>query len=209
MSELSVGTLSGLAANSYEVGIASGSTLDLANAKAGSLPDSALAVTPGLKVISRQDFTGVSSVSFNDVFTSEYDIYRIHMAYSHSGTTSGQFFRFRKTGTDNSTANYYAGFGGADIGSANYVGGANIVAGTWSPISRTINASHKTCHLDVYSPTTSINVIASGNFYDSQSGNHYFGGINFIGTPPHDGFTILTSTGTINGFIEVYGYEKG
>jgi hypothetical protein len=52
MSELSVGSLSGLAANSYVVDIASGSSLDLANAKADSLPTSAISTGGILQVVS-------------------------------------------------------------------------------------------------------------------------------------------------------------
>ena len=52
MSELTVGSLSGLAANSYVVDIASGSSLDLANAKADSLPTSAISTGGILQVVS-------------------------------------------------------------------------------------------------------------------------------------------------------------
>jgi hypothetical protein len=51
MSELVVGSIAGLAANSYEIDIASGSTLDLTNAKAGSLPTTALGAGSILQVV--------------------------------------------------------------------------------------------------------------------------------------------------------------
>ena len=60
MSELSVGSLSGLAANSYVIDVASGSSLDLSNAT--DLPASAL---PAGSIIAVKDaiFTGTQSAS--------------------------------------------------------------------------------------------------------------------------------------------------
>jgi hypothetical protein len=69
MSELSVGTISGLAANSYVVDIASGSSLDLANAKADSLPTSAISTGGILQVVSttKTDAFTTTSTSYEDV----------------------------------------------------------------------------------------------------------------------------------------------
>ena len=69
MSELSVGALRGLAANSFEIDIASGSTLDLANAKAGSIPRAALPTGSILQVVSatKTDTFSTASTSFVDV----------------------------------------------------------------------------------------------------------------------------------------------
>ena len=67
MSELSVGTLSGLAANSYVVDIASGSTLDLSNAT--DLPASALPAGSILQVVSttKTDLFSTTSLSNEDI----------------------------------------------------------------------------------------------------------------------------------------------
>jgi len=69
MSELSVGSLSGLAANSYVVDIASGSSLDLANAKADSLPTSAISTGGILQVVStaKTDTFTTSSTSYTPI----------------------------------------------------------------------------------------------------------------------------------------------
>lgn len=67
MSELSVGSLSGLAANSYVVDIASGSSLDLSNAT--DLPASALPAGSILQVVSttKTDTFTTTSTSFTGV----------------------------------------------------------------------------------------------------------------------------------------------
>lgn len=108
MSELSVGTLSGLAANSYEVGIASGSTLDLANAKAGSIPDNALSAVPGLKHIHSGTYTSVASVAIDDVFSATYDNYRLIISKIQSDSTSTELnVRLRTGGSTLSNSSYY------------------------------------------------------------------------------------------------------
>ena len=69
MSELTVGTLSGLASNSFEIDIATGSTLDLVNAKPGSIPKAALPAGSILQVnqsLITSTFSTTSS-SFVDV----------------------------------------------------------------------------------------------------------------------------------------------
>lgn len=69
MSELTVGSLSGLAANSYVVDVAAGSTLDLANAKAASLPTSAIGTGGILQVVSttKTDTFTTASTSYTDL----------------------------------------------------------------------------------------------------------------------------------------------
>jgi hypothetical protein len=67
MSELSLGTLSGLAANSYVVDVAAGSSLDLSNAT--GLPASALPTGSVLQVVSttKTDTFQSSATSWTDV----------------------------------------------------------------------------------------------------------------------------------------------
>jgi len=69
MSELVVGSIKGLASNSFEIDIATGSTLDLANAKAGSIPKAALPSGSILQVVQtvKRDSFSTTSASFTDI----------------------------------------------------------------------------------------------------------------------------------------------
>lgn len=62
MSELSVGSLSGLAANSYVIDVASGSTLDVTNAT-GTLPSAQLPAGSILQVLDTTTITQASTTS--------------------------------------------------------------------------------------------------------------------------------------------------
>ncbi len=67
MSELSVGSLSGLAANSYVVDVASGSTLDVTNAT-GTIPGAVLPAGSILQVVSTTKTDAYSSSVSSNVF---------------------------------------------------------------------------------------------------------------------------------------------
>ena len=68
MSELSVGTLSGLAANSYVIDVASGSTLDVTNAT-GTLPAGVLPAGSILQVVSATTVTATNATSSSYIDT--------------------------------------------------------------------------------------------------------------------------------------------
>jgi hypothetical protein len=69
MSELVVGSIAGLASNSYEIDITAGSTLDLANAKTASLPTSAIGAGGILQVVSttKTDTFSTNAAAFTDI----------------------------------------------------------------------------------------------------------------------------------------------
>ena len=69
MSELVVGSIKGLSANSFEIDIATGSTLDLTNAKAGSIPKAAFPAGSILQVVQavKTDVFSTTSGSYTDI----------------------------------------------------------------------------------------------------------------------------------------------
>ena len=113
MSELSVGSLSGLAANSFVIDVASGSTLDLSNAT--DLPVSALPAGSILQVV---------SVSVDDTFTTTSTSYvertGLSASITPSSTSSKIYAQLVNGGTENNTGTQAASTiiyrNGADIG---------------------------------------------------------------------------------------------
>jgi hypothetical protein len=61
--------------------------------------------TSGLTLINTTSFTGVSSQSINDVFSATYENYVVVMCFENTADTTN-FFRWRVSGTDDSSANY-------------------------------------------------------------------------------------------------------
>ena len=59
--------------------------------------------------LAKTDLTAVASVSFQDVFTADYDIYKIFVSNVGPNSTNDLFFRYLTSGsTEDSTANYNA-----------------------------------------------------------------------------------------------------
>ena len=210
MSELSVGTLSGLAANSYEIDIASGSTLDLANAKAGSLPESALAFTAGgLKHITTNSFTSVASVSLDNVFSATYQNYRVVIGSLQGSTNVALWLRYRASGVDTSANYKYVLYGNRTTNSLfnDYNNSGNINQRIGSV---TTTASQNKVSFDVFDPFVAEITGNSGGSFGGDASSYY--GVLIAGAQTDaisfDGFRIFLESGTFSGVVSVYGYVE-
>jgi hypothetical protein len=152
-------------------------------------------------------FSGVSSVSLNGCFSSTYENYLLRINGTGSLTTETDLaFRFRTSGSDNSTSNYFrwaynrtnAGAGNGYTASANtgYIG--SCASGGFSAAA------------DIFQPQISANTMLNsiGHGYGSSSSNAYWFQNQFATTTSFDGITIYPSSGTITGTIRVYGYKN-
>lgn len=148
-------------------------------------------------------FTTVSSVSLNGVFTSAYENYRILIDATSSAdiVVNG---RFRASGTDASGSNYNrqsAGF----FNTSSFIGrttSANVL-NICSP-----NGAFN-CVMDIFKPQLAVDtraILLSGTTSTSPSAEFITHNHNV--STAYDGFTILTSSGTITGTLRVYGYKN-
>ena len=165
-------------------------------------------LTPGLVKISTTNFTGVASQSFNNVFTTTYDNYRITGNLSLSNTTANLLMRYRKSGTDESGANYTGGMVAFTGGAGAF--GTGTGSATATSMTLSLNLSNETgvsFSFDVMQPQITETTPCFGfskrrnNRIDVFSFNYYF-------TDSYDGFTILPGAGNITGSVSVYGYSK-
>jgi hypothetical protein len=154
-------------------------------------------------------FTGVTSVSLNGVFTSDYENYRITI--QNSASASSQFLmRMRVGGTDNTAANYsWSGTFTSSL-SATY-SGENSNLGTSFAIGYSEPSLNGATILDVTGPYLTLNTSYFSNnirMGTSQSSENKRSGALSV-TTSYDGITILPGSGTITGTIRVYGYSNG
>jgi hypothetical protein len=150
-------------------------------------------------------FSGASSVSLNGCFSSTYDNYRI-LFFGTLSTGSNQTLRLRASGTDNSGATSYRSqqgtFGGASAAAKRNDTSAfnlNYDSGGSEPPYYAI---------DIFRPnsTDSVKVI-SGMGYKSAQTDFTSGALT--SSTQFDGFSLITSTGTMSGTVRVYGYKNG
>jgi hypothetical protein len=153
------------------------------------------------------DFSAVTSLSLNGVFTSAHDNYLVVIRHQASSGT-GIDFRLRASGSDNSTSNSYV---------LQYIAsdGSNTAGGrTTSNIASDLSASYPTqrdgTHIYLYGP-----YLAQPTAGRSVTGLGYTSAYLLDSAFTHDqstsydGFTLTTdSTQTLTGNIVVFGYEE-
>jgi hypothetical protein len=157
-------------------------------------------IQPALVHINTTEFSGVSNVSFNDVFTSAYDNYLINSAYTLSIATYMNY-RLRLSGTDNTASSYLCqeleAYGSSTNGASQTRDRMRISIG---------NTDKALFSLDLYDPfkaSHTVSMSAGGRINDQFQivGRHAV-------STAYDGITILPDSGTMTGSISVYGYRK-
>ena len=154
----------------------------------------------GLDLIVTQSFSAVASISLDNVFTGDYDNYRIIVPVLVSEIASLEL-RMRLSGTDATT---------------NYERQRLTAESTTVTASRASRASMDlTTHYTGYGLTTleiaspylarATNIMSLS--INSQPSTRWYGGQHTTATA-YDGFTIYPGDGTITGTISVYGYKS-
>jgi hypothetical protein len=159
---------------------------------------------PGLVHINTTSFSAVASQSINDVFSADYDNYRILIRATASANVNINI-RYRVSGSDDTTSNYGAAVLNLRTGSTTPTGGrtANLGhIGFFGSSTRSGNISS-----DIFSPfasvETSYNSISTGDDTSFTWLTVVAG--NFALTTSFTGFTIFPTSGNITGSVSVYG----
>jgi hypothetical protein len=152
-------------------------------------------------------FTGASSVSLNNCFSSTYDNYKI--MYDFIGSTGTNNNMRLRTSSDDTTSNYmrqYLYAASTTVAAARSNSQTTWLLGDHNSTRRT-NAV-----VDLFSPN--LAQVTGGQhysamFYDSSTENAWLqNGLGHNSTTQFTGFTIYPSSGTITGNIRVYGYKN-
>jgi hypothetical protein len=151
-------------------------------------------------------FTSASSVSLNDVFSTNYDNYYL---IGNLSTTGGDAsLRWRVSGADNSTSNYQYGLARKDFGAANFVNDtqSTTATSTFGAVNPGTNVAG--FWKNINSPFLSQRTTLIGHTL-SSSGYAYYDSHLFNATTSFTGFSLLcSSTFTMTGTIRIYGYRN-
>jgi hypothetical protein len=163
----------------------------------------------GLTLINTSTFSGVSSQSISDIFSTTYNNYRVYLTTGDPATNQPFTMRLRVSGADNSSSNYYRmNFGQGTAGSTSLIGAAQTSFG----LGFAGTGSNFGAAFDVLSPfdstlRTTINGLGVSN-------NGTYNGITgwtlnnwFDATTSFTGFTLLFGANT-TGSVSVYGVNK-
>jgi hypothetical protein len=160
---------------------------------------------PGLNFITRQTFSAVSSQSVNDVFSANYENYKLILNINSSSANPAINLRLRVAGADNTSNNYVAG--GYYVGAYNSEGANffNNLTQSYFEISYSNSTHGAGSETNLFSP-----FLTQSTKFTTQSGGSRSwgaaGGTNV--TTSYTGFTIFPSSGNITGSVSVYGLRN-
>ena len=153
------------------------------------------------------DFSAVTSLSLNGVFTSDYDNYLIVFGADSTGggAEPNMFIRMRTAGTDASASNYtYQTL----IAAASTVSGGRQSSQAEAQIGRIAN-TETVLHIHVYGPYLAQPTAARGVIGVGKDGAYIIdcAATHSLSTS-YDGITIYPSSDSMNGNVHVFGYEE-
>ena len=164
--------------------------------------------TPGLTLINTTSFSGVSSQSISDVFSSTYANYKIVLSNLKQNPYQTISMRLRVSGSDNSTSNYYHRAIRATATTFDTIS-ANAQS-SWDIRATSPNVGMGMAIYDITNPNLTANTIMYGNITytddDVTAMRVFNGGFYFNDTTSFTGFTLIGS-GNITGRVSVYGYN--
>lgn len=159
----------------------------------------------GLVHIETADINGLSAFSFNNVFTSTFDNYRVLFNIFSTENNLVVNIRLRASGTDESGSRYNLvqifGNGSTAVSTAQ-------TAQTSFTIGTSTDGNESIYLADILSPALTQNALGIGNEIRSTSG---IGLRQFrvTNTTAYDGITLFVATGNItSGKVSIYGYRK-
>jgi hypothetical protein len=162
----------------------------------------------GMVLLNTTSFSAVASQSFNDVFSTTYDNYRIVFEATCSANVTIDM-RLRVSGADNSSANYWNNRT-LGAGSTPQSFGASSAETSFLRVGE-FETGISTGTYDVYSPfKTQITSLAGVNQfrYTSVYQHSCMKTGQTTVTTSYTGFTLFPSSGTMTGTVSVYGYNK-
>lgn len=157
----------------------------------------------GLVYITEQSFSGVASVSLNNIFTSTYRNYRVVVEALHNSGYVSLWYRLRSGGTDNTSANYWYRSTYSD-GVTYFFSGSADTKGFFM----NVTTSYNVCTQDIYLPQIAQRTAFAGTYYDQNTPFVWNVGSGFATTTQFDGITLYPNTGTMTGRVAVYGYRQ-
>jgi hypothetical protein len=168
--------------------------------------------TAGLELITTSSFSAVSAVNINNIFTSTYTNYRVHLIENGSANT-GFTWRLRASGTDNTSSNYAWGLSGIQYtGQAAYNESINGSLQTSFKIGATGGAYQTNWSADIFNPQATATTTYNGIRLhpDASSPNAYaYTTTGFTSvTTSYDGMSFFPASGTTTGTYWIYGYKK-
>ena len=166
----------------------------------------------GLTYITQATFSTASAVNVNDCFSASYDTYVVK-GYMTGSVQAGTRIRMRVGGADNSTAGNYL-YAGANV---RYITSTTVTGDQSSTTATGFNMLGQDSATSYFEATffepfaTRLTGLTLTNIYNRSGPTDGFWQ-NFAGattvTTSYDGFSLVPASGTISGFLRIYGLSN-
>ena len=153
-------------------------------------------------------FTTAATVNVNNVFTTAYRYVQVNIQTTAVSTTLTINLRLRASGTDNSSAIYYMGANGPNYAGATTLYGTASNGATNFVLGGNYAASNRTIRLNFYRAAEATRTNVDGYFYENTASNAFFLAGLHDTDAAFDGFSLITSTGTITGTYSILGFKQ-
>lgn len=171
----------------------------------------ALTTPTGISLVHTSTFTGQTSITINNVFSSTYDNYLIQMFNTQNTANSDSVWTLVNGGTPAASNWGYQTFSMYQAGTTGFAG----TSANTSASSVAINAGagqQQAISIELFNPFKTLN---SFGFVNSMAGSSGFGNNDskvqknrLANNTSYEGFRFSTTGGTITGEITIYGYRK-
>lgn len=152
-------------------------------------------------------FSAATSISLNNIFTSDYEDYKINIKIASASTQTAIYIRYRAAGVDSTNTLYRQGFHVIRTDNTTTTITQNVDSKCYV---LDVNTSGGSVSADIKSPQISNETYIHAKGMGYQSG--WFASISgdgiYDGSASFDGLTMYPGTGNITGTIQVFGYEK-
>lgn len=156
------------------------------------------------------NFSGATSVSLNNCFSSLYDSYLIRLSLTSVGANGYLYMRMRNS-VDETTSNYYwSGIYNTSSGTTP-VGEGGGPGNTWGLFYMSTGDSGLTSTISMNNPfqTITTNLTSSSVRYATTASVNYQHSATKVDSTSYSGFTIYPASSNFTGTIRIYGYNNG
>jgi hypothetical protein len=165
----------------------------------------------GMVLLNTTSFSGVASQSFNNVFSSSYTNYKVIFQPTSNTVQNNLQLKLRASGTDSSTAYYFALTGVNSSGTSVNELGTNATSIRMAEFN-VGNARGQVFIMEFFEPNlaqfTKINVTGMNIDVSNNIGSKE-GIVLHLATTAYDGFSFIPSSATVfAGTIYIYGYNQ-
>lgn len=171
----------------------------------------ALTTPTGISLVHTSTYTGQTSITINNVFSSTYDNYLIHMFHTQNTSSSDSTWTLVNGGTPAASNWGFQSYRQYQAGVTSFTGTATNTAATAPAISVGVGQS-QSLSIQLLSPFKTQNTFG---YIDQMNGASGFGNndstiqkARLANSTSYEGFRFSTTAGTITGEISIYGYRK-